>query len=300
MKKMTVAACGILAAFAAIATECDLKVAEAQFALGKTFQIWPEGRVPLQKSTAPRTVCHTTGGSTRVTDINFPELSFFSAGEGVRPALIICPGGGYHHVTYGHEGVDIAVWLNSLGYSAFVLKFRVPGQREAALMDIQRSVSLVRSRAAEFGVDAKKIGVIGFSAGAHLTAKASTNWRRRAYDPVDAADEVSCRPDFALPIYPWELVVGDNKEKTLPLMLRGEFPVDAETPSTYICQAEDDYAHVENALAYYAALKYAGVRAEMHLYPDGGHGFGLQQQGAATDGWHKTAERWLAREVPVK
>lgn len=272
----------------------DMELANEALGKGVKIAVWPEGKIPLPGAGAPYRVHDTNGGIVRLTDVTVPELAYFpSAGEGVKPAVLVCPGGGYTILAYNHEGTEIAEWLNSLGFSAFVLKYRCPGQRDAAHMDAQRALSLIRFRAEEFSIDPKRIGVMGFSAGANLSVRLSTNWRNRAYPTVDEIDAVSCRPDFTLPIYPWMLVVGNNDEKTLPLTLRGEFAVDSETPPAFLVQTEDDFAHIENSLAYYAALKYAGVPAEMHLFTRGGHGYGIRRHDTPVDGWEELAAKWL-------
>lgn len=279
------------------AAEHDVKFAESVIAKGETIAVWTEGKVPAQKGDSAW-ACGDTRYTVRILDVDIPALQFFRAkGDSPRPAVVICPGGSYTLLAYTHEGTEIAEWLNGLGISAFVLRYRVPDQRDAAHMDAQRAMSLVRSRAAEFGIDPKRIGIMGFSAGANLAARVSTNFRNRAYAAVDGADAVPCRPDFSIIVYPWMLVCGDNAEKTLPLTLRGDFPVDATTPPTFLIQAEDDGAHVENALAYYTALKYAGVPAEMHIFPDGGHGYGMRVTKASVDGWQELLKTWLGREL---
>lgn len=286
-----------LAAWAAGATAkdgIDMDLAETALAKGEKIAVWPAGKVPFQREKSPYRVQDTEGEILRLTDVNVPELAYFPAkGEGVKLGVLIFPGGGYTILAYNHEGTELAEWFNSLGFSAFVLKYRCPNQRDAAHADAQRAMSLIRSRAAKFGIDPKRIGVMGFSAGANLAVRLSTNWRNRAYAAVDGVDAVSCRPDFTMPIYPWMLVVGDNAERTLPLTLRGEFAVDGETPPAFLVQTEDDFAHVENSLAYYAALKYAGVPAEMHLFQTGGHGYGIRRHGAPVDGWEALAAVWL-------
>ena len=274
----------------------DWQLAKDVLAKGDKVAVWPAGRVPAAKGAEPFRVQNTKGGKVRVTDVNVPELAFFPApGEGVKPAVVVCPGGGYRILAYGHEGVEIAEWLNANGFSAFVLKYRCPDQKDAALMDVQRAISLVRARAAEWKVSPKRIGVMGFSAGANLTVRASTCWRQRAYEAIDTIDEVSCRPDFALPIYPWALLPGDGKENPPPVALHERYPVDAETPPAFLVQSEDDFAKVECSLAYYIALKRAGVKVEMHLFPDGGHGYGIRKTGKAVDGWENLAAEWLKR-----
>jgi len=173
-----------------------------------------------------------------------------------------------------------------------LLKYRVPGRegREryaAALQDAQRAVGLVRQRAQELGVDSRRIGILGFSAGAHLSAALSTQSALRTYPVVDAADAASCRPDFAVLIYPGGLEKQGGG-------LRPEVePAKDRTPPTFIAMAEDDPVRVENALTYYLELKRAGVPAELHLYPTGGHGYGLRRTADDVTTWPDRAADWL-------
>lgn len=298
---MIAGALAIGGAFAA-ESQIDAQLVDAVLAKGERIAVWPEGRVPASKGGVPFRVANTKGGKVRLTDVNVPELAFFAAsGAGAKPAVVVCPGGGYSHLAYGHEGVEIAEWLNANGFSAFVLKYRCPNQRDAALMDAQRAISLIRSRAAEWKVDPHRIGIMGFSAGANLSVRASTNWRKRSYEAVDAADGASCRPDFTLPIYPWALLAGGKDVTPPPLELdAARYPVDGETPPAFLVQTEDDFAKVECSLAYYAALKRAGVKAEMHLFPDGGHGYGIRCKGLSVEGWERLAAAWLKRLFPAQ
>ena len=263
------------------------------------FPVWPAGKTPLAQKGVPPEESKTDGGVTRIGNVTVPTLTAYPvAGASKAPAVVVCPGGGYHILAWDLEGTEIAAWLNRQGIAAFILKYRVSdGVSDPAFCDGQRAVSLVRSRAAEFGVDPAKIGIMGFSAGANLSARVSTNSRKRGYAPVDDADRVSCRPDFTLLVYPWALVKGPDSEKFLPLELRAEFPVDSTTPPAFLVQTMDDPYHAENAMAYCAALKAAGVAAELHIFPDGGHGYGVRPHGHAVDGWEKLAAAWLERTL---
>ena len=192
-----------------------------------------------------------------------------------------------------------------------LLKYRVPnsgptwenGRRHypkipAALQDAQRTLGLVRQHAAEWGVDPHKIGVIGFSAGGHLAADLSTNFAHRTYLSVDAADRLSCRPDFAIVVYPSHLWVHEDEPRATrnetDLRLRPDIHVTAATPPTFLLQAEDDHTDgVEQALAYYVALQRARVPAELHLYARGGHAFGLRPTALPIDVWLRLLEQWL-------
>jgi acetyl esterase/lipase len=208
-------------------------------------------------------------------------------------AVVVCPGGGYHILAMDLEGTEVAEWLNSLGVTAALLKYRVPArqgrERHAApLQDAQRALGLFRSRAAEWGVDPRRIGVLGFSAGAHLSAVVSTRDTPRTYAPVDAADEVSCRPDFTLLIYPAYLTAQKEGDKIAP-----ELTITSNTPPTFLVQTQDDSVRVETSVFYYLALKQAKVPVEMHLYPSGGHGYGLRRTRDAVTSWPQQAEQWL-------
>ena len=300
MKKLmlTMAAVAALAGAAAI----DEKLAQDALAKGEKIAVWPDGKVPAQKGASAFVVKDTNGGIVRLSDVDVPELAFFPApgGAAQNPCVVVCPGGGYSILAYNHEGVEIAEWLNKNGFSAFILKYRCPDQPDAALMDAQRALSLIRAKAADYKVDPDRLGIMGFSAGANLTCRVATNHKTRAYAAVDAADEQSCRPDFALPIYPWTLVPDVKKGEEIPLTLRPKFPVDKTTPPAFIVQSEDDGCLIENSLAYYAALKRAGVKAEMHLFARGGHGYGIRKHGTDVDGWEELAAKWLSKNFGTK
>ena len=226
-----------------------------------------------------------------VTNITTPSYEVYLAEDTGKPnpAVMVCPGGAYEFLAWAHEGVEIAQWLNKQGISAFILKYRVPKNRDGALCDAQRALSMIRQNAGKYNIDADQLGIIGFSAGSHLSVRTSTNFHQRFYAPIDEADTFSCRPSFALIIYPAYLSTDDFKVLTPGL------PVSADTPQTLLIQAEDDVPLIDSSLAYYIALKAAGVPVEMHLYPDGGHGYGLRIQGKSTDVWPAAAEAWLAR-----
>jgi acetyl esterase/lipase len=231
--------------------------------------------------------------TTRVADVTRPTLTILRppADRDTGAAVVVCPGGGYSILAWNKEGTEVAQWLNSIGVTGIVLKYRVPARKdrprhEAPLQDAQRAVGLVRQRAKEWNLDPGRIGVLGFSAGGHLAAALATDFEKRAYEPLDAADAVSCRPDFALLIYPAYLVTRDNQ-------LSPELKVTATTPKTFIAMTEDDNVRVEGALFYYLALKAAKVPAEMHLYPAGGHGYGLRPSANLVSTWPRRAEEWL-------
>ena len=265
-------------------------------------KLWPEGKVPLKANDNPIKFLEDGlwARNLTVTDINDPFFTFFPAkGEGAKPVVVILPGGGYRHLGWNKEGTEIAEWLNSLGFSAAVLLYRAPHQRDAALCDIQRTIGILRRAASKYAIDPGRVGVIGFSAGANLAIRASTNWRKRMYERVDDADDYSCRPDFQLPIYPWDLRTridpANPWKKWKGMDIRPEYPVDSETPPAFIAQSLDDVCEVETAVAYDMSLQRAGVSSTAKIYLDGGHGYGLRRLGHATDTWPYEAASWLAQ-----
>ncbi|MDL2208477.1 alpha/beta hydrolase [Parabacteroides sp. OttesenSCG-928-O15] len=239
----------------------------------------------------------TEGGMTgglpvlRITNVGEPTITVYPAPEEISngSALLVCPGGGYNILAYDLEGSEICEWLNDLGITAFLLKYRVPrregrSKHEAPLQDAQRALGYIRAHAADYHIDPNAIGVMGFSAGAHLSAMLS-NTPDRTYPSLDDADKVSCRPDFCLLVYPAYLC-GEN------FGLAPEVQVTANTPPTMIIQTEDD-GLIDSALFYYYALKQARVPAWMHLYSEGGHGYGMRSTGAAVNTWPSRVEDWF-------
>jgi acetyl esterase/lipase len=208
----------------------------------------------------------------------------------------VFPGGGYQVLAMDLEGTEVCDWLNSKGITGVLLKYRVPikrvgpyGESKQALEDAQRTLGLVRFHAAQWGIDPHKIGVIGFSAGGHMVTATSTHFDRRLYRAVDAADKVSCRPDFAVALYPGHLWNEDNG-----FVLNPNVPVTTNTPPTFIVQAENDPVDsVNNSLVYYLALKNAGVPVEMHLYAAGKHAYGLRRTKLPITRWPELVETWL-------
>ena len=270
-------------------------------------QAAPIGPIPLWKGTAPgdkgtlgpehdttTDKDRTVEGRRvmRITNVSAPTLAVYQAAKAgaAGPAILVFPGGGYRIVAWDLEGTEVCEWLNSVGITCVLVKYRVPAREgqpnyAAPLQDAQRALGMVRARAKEWGIDRKRIGVLGFSAGAHLSATLGANFEKRTYDRVDEADNASCRPDFALLIYPGG-VVRDGK-------LGAETQPSANTPPTFLVQTEDDTVQVENSLAYYAAATAAKVPVEMHLYPAGGHGYGLRPSALTVTTWPARAVDWL-------
>lgn len=240
-----------------------------------------------------------TGGETvlRISNVSEPTITVYPAPDEVATgaAMVVCPGG-YNILAYDLEGDEVCEWLNNLGITAVLVKYRVPrreglAKHEAPLQDLQRAIGYVRAHAEEMNIDPQRIGVMGFSAGGHLSAMVSNNFDKRTYPAVDAADKVSCRPDFCLLVYPAYLD-GEN------FQLAPELKVTSATPPTMLVQTEDDKSYINSSLFYYYALKEAGVPARMHLYSKGGHGYGLRDTGAAVNEWPDRAEDWF-RELGV-
>jgi acetyl esterase/lipase len=231
----------------------------------------------------------------RTGNVSEPSIAFYPASSHNSGAtVIVFPGGGYRILALDLEGTEICEWLNSIGVNAAVVKYRVPEPKDVPryqepLQDAQRAISYIRSHAEEWHLDPKRIGVLGFSAGGHLAAMASTSFEKRTYEAQDKADEVSCRPDFAILIYPAYLATGDKLDTLAPEVL-----VKADTPPSFLVQTEDDPVHVETSLVYYKALKDAKVPAEMHLFNVGGHGYGMRPDPAKpVTEWPKLAEAWM-------
>ena len=266
-----------------------------------TFPIWPKGAPGAQPNPAPEVDTTTATDKLiagkpiiRLGNVSSPTLTLYSPKSGnTGAAVVVFPGGGYSILAIDLEGTEVCDWLNSIDVTCVLLKYRVPNsgpypKSSAALQDAQRAVSIVRSHAAEWHIDPHRVGVLGFSAGAHLAAALSTHFDQRVYPPIDAADQQSCRPDFAVTIYPGYLALADQNFAPNP-----DIRVTDKTPPSFIVQAEDDPVHVENAIVYFLALKKAGVPAEMHIYAQGGHGYGLRPNGLPITTWPQTLETWL-------
>jgi acetyl esterase/lipase len=251
------------------------------------IHIWP-GSVP--GSTAPKHAAKVTanhsGGVTRLSDVTDPVMTMFTPEHPNGAAVVVCPGGGYQILAIDLEGYSIAHWLNQQGFTAFVLQYRVPDKKLGALQDVQRAIRLVRSHAAQWKLDPDQLGVMGFSAGGSLSARISTESDHDWYPPVDKADSLSSKPDFAVLIYPAYLDLG--KDHTLT----PELKVDKNTPPMFLFQTEDDpYGH--SALVMAGALRKAKAPAELHIYPKGGHGYGLRPGNPAASEWPPLAAKWL-------
>ena len=228
-------------------------------------------------------------------NVSTPMISVFRppADKDTGAAVLVCPGGGYYILAYDLEGTEVCEWLNSIGVTAVLLKYRVPrreGQAPyvAPLQDAQRALGLVRSHAKEWGIDPARIGVLGFSAGGNLSAVLSANWTGRVYPGVDEADALSCRPDFQVLVYPAYFIKDGIGSKLEP-----EIAVTSDTPPTFLVMTQDDPEHVQNVLAYSMALREAKVPFELHVYPTGGHGYGLRPTKDYATTWPQRAADWM-------
>jgi acetyl esterase/lipase len=290
---------------AAVSISASLSFAQApawQPAPGHTtLPIWPHGAPGAKPNSGPEIDTTTAKDNLiagkpliRLGNVSTPTLTLYTpTGKNTGAAVVVFPGGGYRILAIDLEGTEVCDWLNSAGITCVLLKYRVPDsgpfpKSPAALQDAQRALGIVRAHAAEWHIDPHRIGVLGFSAGGHLVAALSTHFEQRLYDPIDAADQLSCRPDFAVVVYPGYLAL--EKENFAP---NPDIHVTDKTPPSFIVQAEDDPVHVENATVYFLALKNSGVPAEMHIFAQGGHGYGLRHTALPVTNWPKFVETWL-------
>jgi acetyl esterase/lipase len=258
--------------------------------------VWP-GPAPGESGKVGPEKMEESNKVKRISNVTHPTLTVFrpAKDKDTGAAVVIAPGGAYSILAWDLEGTEVADWLNSIGVTGIVLKYRVPRRPDSpkelappqAQMDAQRAISLVRSKSKDWGIDPKRVGMLGFSAGGHLTAWASTNYDKRSYEAIDDVDKESCRPDFTVLIYPAYLV---NKERT---GLVPEIRVTKESPPTFFAHAEDDPVTAESTILMYQALKKEKVPAEMHVYAKGGHGFGLRKSDNPCSHWPERCAEWM-------
>jgi len=231
----------------------------------------------------------------RLTDVTNPSFLVFKPSKATNngAGVIVCPGGGYEILAINLEGYEIAEWLTKQGFTAFVLQYRVPKKQEGALMDAQRAIRIIRNDAGNYGLNPNQLGIMGFSAGGSLSARTATLFSKKTYSPIDKADSLSCRPDFALLIYPAYLDLGTNRSLT------PELTVDQKTPPMFLFATADD-TYSNSALVMTTALRDAKVPVEMHLLAKGGHGYGLRSGNIAGETWPKLAETWLKNIIAGK
>lgn len=283
--------------FLAVALLAFAPIAPAQ---KLTLPLWPNGAPEPYQGNAPETDITKSSDALvagkplmHLTNISKPTLAVYSPTEvsNTGAAVLVFPGGGYRILAYDLEGTEVCTWLNSIGMTCVLVKYRVPfanhyPDNAADLEDAQQAMRITRSHAAEWHIDPQRIGVLGFSAGAHLAAVLSNHADyKRAGEPQNEPD---ARPDFALILYPGYLA----ETPALNKLSRGIDPT-SKTPPTFLLQAEDDPVHEENALVYFQALKEAKVPAELHIYAQGGHGYGLRPTDLPITHWPVLAETWF-------
>ena len=259
---------------------------------GETADIGPEITQPNKAGEEPPTI--------RITNVSKPTLSVFLPPKEKRngTSVIICPGGGFNILAWNKEGTEVAEWFNSIGVTAFALKYRCPtGNRSpnwlAPAQDAQRAVSLVRSRASEFDIDPSRVGLLGFSAGGMAAGAATIKHATRLYEAGDDVDKTACRPDFAVLVYPAYFVDKEGQ-------LKPEFVIDKNTPPMFFAHAFNDGVTCESSVRLFLELKKANVPSELHVYSTGGHGFGLRPSADAVSSWPKRCEEWLASRGLLK
>jgi acetyl esterase/lipase len=267
-----------------------------------SLPLWPNG-APGDKAAVgeERDTTKPTDGKVadrlviRTGNVSTPTLTLFrpKAGTENGAAVVVCPGGGYNILAWDLEGTEVCEWLNSIGVTGVLLKYRVPKpagleKHVLPLQDAQRALGLVRQHASEWSIDSKRIGILGFSAGGHLAAITSTSGNTRTYPRADEADDQSCRPDFTVLIYPAYLVV-----KGEPATISPELKITRELPPIFIAATQDDSVSAEGSVLFYHALTKATLPAELHIYPNGGHGYGLRPTARAVTTWPQHAEIWL-------
>lgn len=284
-------------------------VSTKSFIAGREMSIWAKSIPDAELITGIETYSDGI-----VKNVSNPTIKIFSpAKENTGVAVLVFPGGGYTKLAINLEGSEICEWLASIGVTGILLKYRVPESgphydekchcekdpiKPIALQDAQRAMSLVRTNAEKWKINPNKIGVMGFSAGGHLVADISTNYRKRAYSLTDNIDTTNCKPNFGIAFYPGHMTFHTDK----PFELNKKLPVDSNTPPTFLLQAgNDSIDSIQNSLVYYIALKKAGVPAEYHIYAEGGHAFGLNESAQKIPNWSQLAiadweilvKRWL-------
>lgn len=266
----------------------------------EAIPLWPHGAPG--ESPLPQAEADTSGPSgalvagrsvIRLGNVSSPTLTVSTppVRKNTGAAVLVFPGGGYSILALDLEGSEICQWLNTIGVTGILVKYRVPAQqtgarKDAPLEDAQRAISLVRHNAAKWNIDPARIGIMGFSAGGHLAANLSNRFDKRTYEAIDEADTAAMRPDFAMLVYPAYLAGRDGA-------IAPDLTVTPSTPPTFLIQAENDGVGVENSLVYFATLRKNRVPAEMHVYAEGGHGYGLRPTADPITGWPVRAAEWL-------
>ena len=276
--------------------------------------LWPNDRIPNRIESNEKEV-QEVDGIIRISKVQEPSIEVFlpSKSNATGKAMLIFPGGGYHILAYDWEGTDIAKFLNGKGIAGIVVKYRLPtseslkNKHNVPLIDAQRAIRLVRSRAAEWNINPSEIGIMGFSAGGHLASTLGTHFNEEVYVSIDDVDKLSARPDFMALIYPVitftqsskhqgseTALIGENPDVALKEYFSNELHVSSDTPPTFLVHASDDKGvPVENSLLFYKALNDKGVSVTLHIYPKGGHGFSLARKDAHLRGWTERLFGWM-------
>lgn len=287
------------------------------FAQNHTLPLWP-GNPPLQNASDLKEEA-TQQGILRIANVQTPTIEVYLPTKQIATgeAVVIFPGGGYGILAYDWEGTDFAKWLNAQGIAGIVVKYRLPisksltDAKEVPLMDAQRAIRLVRKNAEAWNIDPTKVGVMGFSAGGHLASTLSTQYNHEVNSPKDEIDAIAARPDFSILVYPVisfrdaavhsgsrKNLVGEHASQELMDRFSGELNVNAQTPPTFLVHAQDDKGvPIENSLLYYQALHKHGVKASLHIYPTGGHGFGFGLGKGAVESWREVLLTWMDETV---
>jgi acetyl esterase/lipase len=238
----------------------------------------------------------------RLGNVSNPTLTIYRApaDKATGTAVLVCPGGGYFILAMDLEGTEVCERLNQMGITAGLLKYRVPKRENLErwvppLQDAQRALGLMRQNASQWGIDPKRIGVLGFSAGGNLAAILSSQYEKRSYPKVDASDEANCRPDFTILIYPAYLTVENDPARLVP-----ELNINEKTPQAFVVMAQDDPVRAENALGYAAALMKQKIPCELHIYPTGGHGYGLRKTSEPVTTWPDRLQDWFTSRGLLK
>jgi acetyl esterase/lipase len=265
-----------------------------------TLKLWPATPPGDTKNIGPE---KWSNNNRTLTNVSVPDIAVYRPDKArdTHVAIVICPGGGFTNLAMQHEGTQVAQWLNSIGITGVVLKYRVPAREGmprymAGFQDGQRAMSIVRSKAAEWHIDPARIGIIGFSAGGQVAADVETDFEKRVYPPVDEMDKVNIRPDFAVLVYPGGIV---PRSGGAPGELTPDVKVSDHTPPTILVVADNDPG-VRNSIYMYLALKQAKVPAELHVYSEGGHGFGMNPSPGPHASWTKRVEDWLDAQHILK
>jgi acetyl esterase/lipase len=281
----------------------------------QVVELWP-GKVPDETGTIgaekvvlsprlDRKQVEVTESTRMLTNVTRPSITIYRAAKekDTGTAMLICPGGGYWNLYWELEGEEVATWLNSLGVTGIILKYRVPRRPDEPrgeparrpLQDAQRAVSLVRSKAKEWDIDPERIGMVGFSAGGHLAIATATSFDKRSYEPIDDIDKISCRPDFAVLVYSGYLKAKDKDE------LAPGLRIPARTPPIFLAHGGDDIVSPpEHSVLMYLALKRAGIPAELHIYARAAHDFGVRPSDQPCSTWTQACANWLRHQGLLK